>query len=148
MIKRFGYTRKKDRWVQQMRDQWLRATWRVMVTQMVDPRRLVFVDEMGTNTSLSPVYAYSPKGRRAYAEVPRNRGKNTTLLSCMSIEGMGPSLAVEGATDAAVFEAYVDRILLPVLDPGQVPIRNKGVAFYSWNLSKLKTYLDHALGGG
>ena len=72
------------------RDEWLRATWRVMVAQKVDPTRLVFVDEMGTNTSLSPVYAYSPKGRRAYAEVPRNRGKNTTLLASMSLEGMGP----------------------------------------------------------
>ena len=62
-----------------------------MVAQKVDPTRLVFVDEMGTNTSLSPVYAYSPKGRfRAYAEVPRNRGKNTTLLASMSLEGMGP----------------------------------------------------------
>jgi hypothetical protein len=48
-----------------------------MVAGAVDPRRLVFVDEMGTNTSLSPPYAYAPKGRRAYAKVPRNRGVNT-----------------------------------------------------------------------
>jgi hypothetical protein len=63
---------------------------REMVAQKVDPRRLVFVDEMGTNSSLSPVYAYSPKGRRAFAEVPRNRGPNTTLLASMSLKGMGP----------------------------------------------------------
>ena len=50
------------------RDEWLRAAWRVMVSApQVDPERLVFVvDEMGTNTSLSPVYAWAPKGRRAY----------------------------------------------------------------------------------
>ena len=87
----------------------------------VDPTRLVFVDEMGTNTSLSPVYAYSPKGRRAYAEVPRNRGKNTTtLLASMSLEGMGPSLAVEGATSAAVFESYVEQLLAPTLRRGHI----------------------------
>src|SRR3712207_7659607 len=51
-----------------------------MVAQKVDPERLVFVDEMGTNTSLAPLYAYSPKGTRSYAQVPRNRGPNTTLL--------------------------------------------------------------------
>jgi hypothetical protein len=45
----------------------------------VAPERLVFVDEMGTNTSLSPLRAWSPKGQRAYCSVPRNRGKNTTL---------------------------------------------------------------------
>jgi hypothetical protein len=71
------------------RDEWLRAAWRVMVARAVDPRKLVFVDEMGTNTSLSALYAYSLKGRRAYAQVPRNRGANTTLLASMSLEGMG-----------------------------------------------------------
>ena len=93
----------------------------MMVAQKVDPRRLVFVDEMGTNTSLSPLYAYSLKGRRAFAEVPRNRGKNTTLLASMSLEGMGPCLvAVEGATSATVFEGYVERVLAPALKGGQI----------------------------
>ena len=95
-----------------------------MVAQKVDPTRLVFVDEMGTNTSLSPVYAYSPKGRRAYAEVPRNRGKNTTLLASMSLEGMGPCLAVEGATSATVFESYVEQLLAPTLRRGQIIVVN------------------------
>ncbi len=54
--------------------------------------------------------------------MPRNRGKNTTLLASMSVEGMGPSLAVEGSTTAAVFEAYVERILAPTLRRGQVVV--------------------------
>ena len=77
---------------------------------------------MGTNTSLSPRYAYSPKGRRAYAQVPRNRGANTTLLASMSLEGMGPCLAVEGATTTAVFEAYVEKVLAPGLRRGQMVV--------------------------
>jgi transposase len=93
-----------------------------MVAGLVDPRRLVFVDEMGTNTSLSPRYAYSPKGRRAYAQVPRNRGANTTLLASMSLEGMGPCLAVEGSTTATVFEAYIEKVLAPSLRSGQIVI--------------------------
>lgn len=104
------------------RDEWLRAAWRVTLAAQIDPERLVFVDEMGANTSLYPIYAYSPKGQRAYCSVPRNRGPNTTLLSCMSVEGMGPSLAVEGATNREVFEAYVERILSPKLRPGQVVV--------------------------
>jgi hypothetical protein len=44
-------------------------------------------------------------------KAPRNRGPNTTtLLSSMSAEGMGPCLAVEGSTNAAVFETYVEKI--------------------------------------
>ncbi len=54
--------------------------------------------------------------------VPRKRGKNTTLLSSMSLEGIGPSLTVEGATTALVFEAYVEQVLAPSLCPGQVVV--------------------------
>ena len=55
------------------------------------------MDEMGTNTSLAPLYAYySLKGRRAFAEVPRNRGPNTTLLASMSLKGMYGSVLPGG----------------------------------------------------
>jgi transposase len=104
------------------RDEWERAAWRVTVAAEIDARRLVFVDEMGTNTSLSPSYAWAPRGERASCSVPRNRGKNTTLLSSMTLEGLGPSLAVEDATDREVFEAYVERLLAPTLRRGQVVV--------------------------
>ncbi len=94
----------------------------MMLAQQIDPKQLMFVDEMGTNTSLSPLYAWAKKEDRAYCSVPRNRGPNTTLLSSMSVEGMGPSLAVEGATDSEVFETYVERVLAPRLRPGQVVV--------------------------
>ena len=93
-----------------------------MVSGTLDARSLVFVDEMGTNTSLSPLYGWAKKGERAYCSVPRNRGKNTTLLSSMSVEGIGPSLAVEGATNREVFETYLERVLAPTLRRGQVVV--------------------------
>ena len=74
------------------RDEWRRAAWKVMVAGTLDARRLVFVDEMGTNISLSRLYGWAKKGERAYCSVPRNRGKNTTLLWSMSMEGMGHRL--------------------------------------------------------
>jgi transposase len=104
------------------RDEWLRAVWRVTLAAKLDPKRLVFVDEMGTNTSLSTLRAWSRRGRRAFCSVPRNRGANTTLLSSITVEGMGPSLAVECATDREVFEAYVEKMLAPSLRPGQVVV--------------------------
>jgi transposase len=88
----------------------------------VDPGRLVFVDEMGTHTSLAPLFAYAPVGERAFFKIPRNRGKNTTLLTSFHQRGMGPSRAVEGATTSRVFETYVERVLAPALRPGQVVV--------------------------
>ena len=44
------------------------------------------------------------------------------MLSSMSAEGMGPSLAVEGTTTSVVFEAYVEQVLAPTLCSGQVVV--------------------------
>jgi ABC-type cobalamin transport system ATPase subunit len=93
-----------------------------MVAARVDPKRLVFVDEMGVHTSLAPLYGYSAKGERVCLAVPCNRGKNTTLLASITLSGMGETLAVEGSTNREVFEAYVERILAPTLEAGQVVI--------------------------
>jgi transposase len=105
------------------RDEFLRAAWRVLVAETLEEAgRLVFVDEMGSNTSLAPVRGWSRRGERAHLSAPHNRGKNTTLLASMSLEGMGPTLAVQGSTNKAVFEAYVERVLAPSLRPGQVVV--------------------------
>lgn len=90
------------------------------MAQEVDAKRLVFVDEMGAHTSLAPLYGYSPRGERVGLEVPRNRGKNTTLLASMTLGGMGETMAVEGSTDRGVFEAYIEHALAPTLEAGRV----------------------------
>src|SRR5829696_9016356 len=78
---------------------------------------------MGVHTSLAPVYGYSLRGERLRLKVPRNRGKNTTLLASITLlGGMGETMAVEGSTDRGVFEAYVEHALAPVLQAGQVVI--------------------------
>ena len=74
------------------------------------------------HTSLAPIYGYAPRGERLRLSVPRSRGKNTTLLSSMTASGMGPSLAVEGATTARVFETYVEKVLVPSLRTGQIVV--------------------------
>ena len=92
------------------------------MAEEVVAERLVFVDECGTHTSLAPIYGYAPRGERLYLPVPRGRGKNTTLLSSMTLCGMGPSLTVEGATTARVFETYVEKVLVPSLRRGQIVV--------------------------
>jgi len=104
------------------RDEFLRAAWRLLFAGRVDAGRLVFVDEMGANVSLSPLYAWSRRGRRAHAKAPRNWGKNVTLLASITAGGVGPCLAVEGPTTRGVFETYLERVLAPDLRPGQIVV--------------------------
>ena len=62
------------------------------------------MDESGFHTSMTRLRARAPKGKRAYGKVPRNRGKNTTLIAAITLEeGMGESMTIEGATDALAF---------------------------------------------
>jgi hypothetical protein len=88
--------------------------WRWLAARF-DARRLVFVEESGFHTSMTRLYARAPRGERAYGKVPRNRGKNETLIASITFEGaVGASMTIiEGATDAAAFEAYVEHFLAP-----------------------------------
>jgi hypothetical protein len=52
--------------------EFLRAAWRVLVAEALDAGRLVFVDEMGANTSLAPLHGWSRRGERARLKAPRN----------------------------------------------------------------------------
>lgn len=55
----------------------------------------------------------------------------------MSLEGMGPTLAVEGGTNKAVFEAYVERVLAPTLRAGQVVVMDNLSAHKSEGVREL-----------
>jgi transposase len=120
------------------RDEFLRAAWRTLVAEALDAGRLVFVDEMGANTSLAPLHGWSRRGERAHLLAPRNRGKNTTLLASMSLEeGMGATLAVQGSTTKAIFEAYVEQVLAPTLRAGQVVVMDNLSAHKSEEVREL-----------
>ena len=62
-----------------------RAAWREQLKQL-DARKLVVLDECGSNIALTPLYARAPKGQRASGSAPRNRGKNTTLIAALTFE--------------------------------------------------------------
>ena len=61
-------------------------------------------------------------GERARGSVPRNRGKNTTLIAALSLEGMGAALILEGSANTTAFELYIEQVLAPNLHAGQIVI--------------------------
>ena len=99
--------------------------WRWLAARF-DARRLVFIDESGLHTSMRRLRSRAPRGKRAYGRVPRNRGKNQTLIASISLEGgMGEAISIKGGTDAEVFETYVQDFLAPSLEAGQVVVLDK-----------------------
>ncbi len=103
------------------RDEAERAAWRATAA-LWQASTLVFVDESGTQTNMTPRTSRAPRGQRAYGAAPRNHGKNTTLIAALSVEGIGAAMTLEGAADAEAFVAYITHVLVPTLRPGQIVI--------------------------
>jgi transposase len=103
------------------RDEEARAAWRAASAQL-DPQQLVFVDESGTNISLTRVYGWAPHDHRASGSVPRNHGKNTTLVAALAPDGLHEPWLIEGAMDTDSFAWYIAEQLAPTLRPGQVVV--------------------------
>jgi transposase len=95
---------------------------------------LVFIDESGFHISMTRLRARAPRGERAYGKVPRNRGKNQTLIASITIEGgIGEALSIKGATDAELLETYVEEFLAPTLKVGQVVVVLDGLGAHRTN---------------
>jgi len=89
---------------------------------MIPAERFVFVDESGTHTRMTPLYACAPRGARAYGYAPRNHTRNTTLVAALTLAGIQDSMAVEGAIDTAAFVAWLEQGLGPTLRAGQIVV--------------------------
>lgn len=110
-----------------------RRCFRLEVRQ-IEPKRLVFVDETGVTTAMTPTYAWAPRGERAVGSAPA-AWETVTVIAALRLGGVRAPLAFPGATDTAAFQTYVDQALVPVLHKGDVvvldnlkPHRVSGVA--------------------
>lgn len=65
-------------------------------------------------------YGRAKPSCRVHDAVPRNHGRNITILGTLSCYGLNAVMTVEGAVDATVFRAYVEQVLVPTLKPGDV----------------------------
>ena len=97
----------------------------------------MIIDECGSNLNLSPRFARAPRGQRAFGSVPRNTPPNTTVIASLTLQGIGPSVLMPGATDGLAFEAYIERVLAPDLRPGQVVILDNLSVHHSARVAEL-----------
>lgn len=107
------------------RNEWNRVMW-MQEALLLDADRLVFVDESGCHTAMTPSYGWAKRGKRAHASAPRNRGRNTTLIAALSCAGVQAMATQEGGANNAAFEAWVEGVLCPTLQAGQVVVLDNG----------------------
>jgi transposase len=88
----------------------------------LDPSKLVFVDETGATTKMARLRGRSPRGERCRAAVPHGHWKTTTLVAGLRLDGLSAPMLIDGAMDGAAFAAWVERLLVPTLAPGDTVI--------------------------
>ena len=98
-----------------------RTAWREVAASR-DPQQFVFVDESGTHTALTRLYGWAPHDQRVTGSVPRNQGKNTTLVAALMPDGLQEPWLLEGAMTTETFAWYIRQELAPRLRPGQVVV--------------------------
>lgn len=81
----------------------------------LDPTRLVFVDETGTNTKMVRLYGRAPKGQRVIGSQPWGHWKTTTFVAGLRIGEITAPFVLDGPMNRDAFEAYVEHILAPTL---------------------------------
>ncbi len=86
----------------------------------LDVRRFRFIDESGSNLSLTRRFGRAPKGCRVVESVPRNYGQQTSVISTVGVSAVAATMTVEGAVDTVVFNIYVEQVLRPTIEAGDI----------------------------
>jgi transposase len=123
-LDRLGLTRKKKSLYASQRDrpdvQKERRSFRRKV-RPIEPKKLVFVDETGVTTAMTPAYARPPRGERAVDSAPAS-WDSVTVIAALGLDGVRAPLAFPGSTDTAAFQTYVEQVLVPELHEGDVVV--------------------------
>jgi transposase len=123
-LDRLGLTRKKKGLHAEERDrpdvQAKRAEFRREVGTIAT-KRLVFVDETGVTTLMTPAYGRAPRGERLVDAVPAS-WETSTVIAALGLEEVRAPVVFSGSTATEVFQAYVDQVLVPELRAGDVVV--------------------------
>lgn len=88
----------------------------------IDLSRLVFIDESGVKTNMTPTHGRSFDGERLVDHAPHGHYMLTTIIGAIRVGGVGACMTLDAAVDGDCFEAYVENCLAPSLGPGDVVI--------------------------
>jgi transposase len=82
---------------------------------MLDPARLVFIDETAVSTNMVRLRGRAPRGARLIGHVPLGEWKTITFVAALRHNKMTAPMVVDGAMTGEMFLAYVEQCLVPTL---------------------------------
>ena len=88
----------------------------------IDPEKLIFLDESGIATEMTRRYGRARRGQRVREGVPAGHWRTLSVVGAIRRSGWVAAMSIEAATDGAIFLAYLERVLGPQLQPGDVVV--------------------------
>ena len=82
----------------------------------------MFLDETGITNNLLRRYGRAPRGARVHDHAPGGRRQTSTVLAAWRVTGLTAPGVFDGAIDGESFRAYIEQILVPTLQPGDIVI--------------------------
>lgn len=103
----------------------------------IDPKELVFLDEMGVSLALSILYGWGKKGEELVEKIPAKRGKNLSVIGAFDSLGMICTQSQLGAMNRVDFERFLTEELLCQLTPGSVLVLDNASIHKGGKIAKL-----------
>jgi transposase len=82
----------------------------------------VVVDETGAATNMARRYGRCPRGRRVDGPVPHGHWKSTTFVGALTTRGFVAPYVTDGAMNGSIFRGWVEQMLAPELQPGDIVV--------------------------
>jgi transposase len=98
-----------------------RKRWR-KYQKLIEPSRLVFIDETCTKTNMTRIHGWAARGERLLAKIPHGHWKTATFLAALRHDRIDAPCLFDGPINGGSFLAYVEQMLVPTLKPGDVVV--------------------------
>jgi transposase len=80
------------------------------------------VDESGVTTDLLRRYGRSPRGVRLHDHTPCGHWQTHTVVAGLRVDRLTAPAVFDGPIDNPTFLAYVEQVIVPTLQPGDVVV--------------------------
>ena len=82
----------------------------------------MFIDETWASTKMARTHGRAPRGERLRSPIPHGHWKTTTFVAALRTSGMVAPMVLDGPINGIAFQAYVDQVLVPELEPGDIVV--------------------------
>jgi transposase len=98
-----------------------RSVWKAH-QGLLDPARLVFIDETGTSTNMARLRGRCRRGQRLIGKVPHGHWKITTFVAALRHDAITAPFVIDEPMTGEIFRVYLERCLVPTLKPGDIVV--------------------------